>query len=88
MNLLNLIDICPEYPGFLPDGGEAWKAWDWHEYIDALVNALTDISRRFYDPSITYEDHHYTTSFPKLSMRPRSAFHEDSHKDYDQDWES
>jgi len=46
-----------------------------HEYIDALVNALTDISRRFYDPSITYEDHHYTTSFPKLSMRPRSAFH-------------
>jgi len=30
MNLLNLIDICPEYPGFLPDGGEAWKAWDWH----------------------------------------------------------
>jgi len=46
-----------------------------HECVDILINALTDISKRFYDPSITYADHHYNKTFPELEMRPRSAFH-------------
>jgi arginine decarboxylase len=46
-----------------------------HECVDILINALTDISKRFYDPAITYTDHHYNKTFPELEIRPRSAFH-------------
>ncbi|MFA6667430.1 MAG: aminotransferase class I/II-fold pyridoxal phosphate-dependent enzyme [Bacilli bacterium] len=43
--------------------------------VDILVNALKAISHDYYDPNVTYADHHYNKSFPKLVMRPRSAFH-------------
>lgn len=43
--------------------------------VKILVNALKDISAKYYDANVTYVDHHYNDSFPKLVMRPRSAFH-------------
>jgi len=43
--------------------------------VTALVNALKEISKEYYDPNVKYLDHHYNNSFPKLIMRPRSAFH-------------
>jgi lysine decarboxylase len=42
---------------------------------DKLVNALSKISAKYYDPSVTYPDHHYIKGFPTMAMRPRSAFH-------------
>jgi lysine decarboxylase len=46
-----------------------------HKDIDALVNALTKISNKYYDQEVTYQDHHYMKDFPPSCMRPRSAYH-------------
>ena len=45
------------------------------KHLDNLVNALRLISKKYYDSSITYEDHHYMKSFPSMELRPRSAYH-------------
>ena len=43
--------------------------------IEIIVNALKDISKRFYNSKIEYEEHYFTTNFPKLKIRPRVAYH-------------
>lgn len=43
--------------------------------IDTLVGALNDISNKYYDINIQYEDRHYLSTFPSMYVRPRSAFH-------------
>lgn len=40
-----------------------------------IIDALKDISRRFYKEGITYPDHHFVTTIPDLKVRPRVAFH-------------
>lgn len=43
--------------------------------VDKLIEALKDISKRFYNDKLVYEDHHYLKNFPSLVYRPREAFH-------------
>ena len=43
--------------------------------IFRLIEALKDISRKFYNPNIKYIDHHYMNGFPLLKIRPRVAYH-------------
>lgn len=43
--------------------------------VDKIVEALTEISNKYYDPSVTYEDNHYMTGFPVMKVRPRVAYH-------------
>lgn len=43
--------------------------------LDKLIEALKKISKKYYDPTITYQDHHYMKSFPEMIYRPRSAYH-------------
>ena len=43
--------------------------------IDALLEALKDISIRFYDKNLVIKDHKFSKSFPELEVRPRVAFH-------------
>ena len=45
------------------------------EDVLKLIDALKDISKRFYNPKIVYEDHHYLNGFPTLKIRPRAAYH-------------
>lgn len=45
-----------------------------HEYVDRLVEALEKISKKYYDPKVTYEDHHYSENFPNLVMSPQQAY--------------
>ena len=45
------------------------------EHVDRLIAALRDISAKHYHPDITYEDHHFDSSFPFMLIRPRVAFH-------------
>ncbi len=40
-----------------------------------IVEALKDISKRFYNPNTKYIDHHYANNFPTLKVRPRVAYH-------------
>ena len=40
-----------------------------------LIDALKDISKRFYKENIIYPDHHFLTSLPEMIARPRVAFH-------------
>ena len=47
------------------------------EHVDRLIAALRDISEKHYHPDITYEDHHFDSSFPFMLIRPRVAFHAD-----------
>lgn len=47
------------------------------EHVDRLIAALRDISDKHYHPDITYEDHHFDSSFPFMLIRPRVAFHAD-----------
>ncbi len=47
------------------------------EHVDRLIAALRDISAKHYHPDITYEDHHFDSSFPFMLIRPRVAFHAD-----------
>ena len=44
------------------------------EHLDNLVNALKDISKRFYIEKRTYPKYHYDSPFPKMVMRPRVAY--------------
>lgn len=46
-----------------------------HKYVDCLIKALEDISKNHFNSDVSYVDHHYNTVFPKLSLRPRSAYH-------------
>ena len=43
--------------------------------VDKLIEALKDISLKYYDDSIVYPDHHFITQIPELITRPRVAFH-------------
>ena len=43
--------------------------------VDNLVEALTLISSKYYDPSTVYQDHHYMENFPNMVIRPRVAYH-------------
>ena len=43
--------------------------------IEILLSALREISAKYYDDSITYEDRHYMKNFPAMLVRPRVAFH-------------
>lgn len=43
--------------------------------LDRLINALKDISLKYYDPNVEYADHHYMNGFPKMEVRPRVAYH-------------
>ena len=45
------------------------------EDVDVIVNALKDISSKYYDESIVYENHHYMSGFPEMKIRPRNAYH-------------
>ncbi len=45
------------------------------KHADNLINALKDISLKYYDSKITYQDHHYMKDFPKTVLRPREAYH-------------
>ena len=45
------------------------------KHVDALVEALKDISAKHYHKNIVYEDHHFDSSFPFMLTRPRVAFH-------------
>ena len=46
-----------------------------NEDVDVIVNALKDISSKYYDESIVYENHHYMSGFPEMKIRPRNAYH-------------
>lgn len=43
--------------------------------VDRLVSALNDISLKYYDENVVYENPHYMTSFPEMKIRPRVAYH-------------
>lgn len=43
--------------------------------LDKLIFALSDISKKYFDDKITYQDNHYFQSFPKSYCRPRDAYH-------------
>ena len=43
--------------------------------VDHLVAALKDISLKYYEPNMVYEDDHFTNGFPKMEVRPRVAYH-------------
>ncbi len=43
--------------------------------VDKLIEALKDISMKYYDEGVSYDSPHYMTSFPKMKIRPRVAFH-------------
>lgn len=43
--------------------------------VDILVDALKDISKRFYKDDVIYDNHHYISGFPELCTRPRVAYH-------------
>lgn len=43
--------------------------------VDKLCEVLTDISKKYYDPSLEYQDHHYMRGFPNMIIRPRVAYH-------------
>lgn len=45
------------------------------EHIDALASALKEISKDYYDPSITYQDHPFAGKLPFALLRPRAASH-------------
>lgn len=42
---------------------------------DKLIDALKDISLRFYKENVYYPDHHFTSELPELVLRPRVAYH-------------
>lgn len=44
------------------------------EHICNLIDALRDISARFYVKDRTYPKYHYDREFPKMTMRPRVAY--------------
>lgn len=44
--------------------------------VDAIVEALTDISDKYYDPSVEYNvNPHFVSGFPLVEVRPRVAYH-------------
>lgn len=44
--------------------------------VDAIVDALTDISNKYYDPSVEYNmNPHFVSGFPQMETRPRVAYH-------------
>ncbi len=45
------------------------------EHIDRLCEALEALSKDYYDPSIVYEDHKFSATFPFALIRPRAAMH-------------
>lgn len=45
------------------------------KHIDNLINALSDLSSRFYGKFIPYDVPKFQYSFPKMMYRPRLAFH-------------
>ena len=45
------------------------------KHVDALVNALKDISKKHYRKNISYPEHRFLASFPYMLVRPRVAFH-------------
>lgn len=45
------------------------------QHVDNLIAALKGISVKHYHPDITYEDHHFDSSFPYSLIRPRVAYH-------------
>ena len=47
------------------------------EHVDRLIEGLRRISKEHYHPDISYEDHHFDSSFPYMLVRPRVAFHAD-----------
>lgn len=42
--------------------------------VDVIVDALKDISKKYYNDSVTYENRHYSNKFPDLILTPREAF--------------
>lgn len=44
------------------------------EHIQKLIDALKDISKRFYVEDRSYPKYHYDAEFPKMTMRPRVAY--------------
>lgn len=44
-------------------------------HVDALIKALEQISKEYYNKNLTYVDHHYEIEFPFSLIRPRSAYH-------------
>ncbi|MCR5231976.1 MAG: aminotransferase class I/II-fold pyridoxal phosphate-dependent enzyme [Acholeplasmatales bacterium] len=44
------------------------------EHLDNLVNALKDISKKYYVENRTYPKYYYDSPFPKMVMRPRVAY--------------
>ena len=43
-------------------------------HVYALINALKDISKDYYDPELHYSDHKYEMNSPFILVRTRSAF--------------
>ena len=43
--------------------------------VDRLIDALKEISEKYYDENVVYADPHYMSSFPVMKIRPRVAFH-------------
>ncbi|MBR1582082.1 MAG: aminotransferase class I/II-fold pyridoxal phosphate-dependent enzyme [Bacilli bacterium] len=43
--------------------------------VDKLLEALKDISNRFYKKDMVYPDHRFGQNIPEQIMRPREAFH-------------
>lgn len=50
------------------------------EHIDRLINALKDISKRFYNPNLKLAKNHYESINSITRMRPRDAFNADFEK--------
>lgn len=44
------------------------------EHLDNLVNALSDISKKYYVEKRSYPKYQYDSPFPKMVMRPRVAY--------------
>ncbi len=44
------------------------------EHLDNLINALKDISNKYYVEKRTYPKYYYDSPFPKMVMRPRVAY--------------
>ena len=45
------------------------------EHIDRLCEGLEALSKDYYDPSVVYEDHRFSSNFPFALTRPRAALH-------------
>lgn len=44
--------------------------------VDTIVEALQDISDKYYDPSVVYSNEtHFVSGFPSMEVRPRVAYH-------------